>query len=165
MKSLLLFLISLILLKSSIIAQNRLRLNDSLFINGISLTKPNHIFQWKVLEDYSLEKSIPDVIITKKENRRFIRFKFDSALFLSNIWLDHVGVWYIKRKKEKILKMTGFMGLVNNENLEKLSKIFEYNWKNGGWIFYPKENPIYHFKLYKVKGGGGAIGINIHKLN
>jgi hypothetical protein len=162
MKTLLLILISFILLKSSTIAQNRVRLNDSLFINGIPLMKPNHIFKWKVLEDYSFEKSIQDVIINKKVYNRAIRFKFDSALFLSNIWLDHLVVWYSKKNKEKVLKMTSFSALINDENLEKLTKIFEYNLNTGGWIFYPKQNPIYHFKLYKIKGGGGAIGIYKH---
>lgn len=80
--------------------------------------------------------------------------KVDSA-FLNEFLLNRVIIKVTKKKNEDKLKMREFIGIVDFETLNKMAAFFNYHWQ--GWIFYPKENPLYKFRLYKDKKEGGIV--------
>ncbi|MBL0145412.1 MAG: hypothetical protein IPP48_06295 [Chitinophagaceae bacterium] len=74
--------------------------------------------------------------------------KFDSVFF-NEFLFKRVIVKGTKKKSDDKFKMREFIGIVDFATLDKMVAFFNYTWK--GWVVFPKENPLYKFRLFKNK--------------
>ena len=125
-----------------------------LFVNGVQLEKPNYNFKWSFhINDIPTEKFI-NYQVDKMTMKTWTLIKFDSVLF-NQFLFKRVIVKATKRKSDDKFNMREFIGIVDFETLEKMATYFDYDWK--GWVFYPKQNPLYKLRLYKDKNEGAII--------
>ena len=148
------FIINLLILNFACFGQDTLENKSSIFFDGVHLEKPKYNFQWSFqINDIPEEKFI-NYQVDKKSIGVWTHIKFDS-IFFNEFLLKRVIVKTTKKKGEEKLKMREFIGIVDFKTLAKMTTFFNYNWK--GWIFYPKENPLYRFRFHKDKKEGFIV--------
>ena len=130
------------------LCQKNISKNDSLFLNGFSLADPKYTFQWNFQLNNIPKEKFKNFRIERKGST-VVHVKFDSALFGDAILLNHVIIKGKNKKNKDDFTTYEFIGLTDYETINKLALHFDYNWN--GWIFYPKEKPLYKFRLAKDK--------------
>ncbi len=146
------FIFSLFVLQS--FSQKVSRQNDSLFVNGIKISNPEYTFKWEfLLSDIPSDKL--QNFKLKKRSKRNLEIRFDSALFFNNLIFENVIIKCQYRKSDNLYIIKEFIGMVDLITVEKLSPYFDVKYL--GWVSYPKEEPLYRFRLDKNKSLGTIV--------